>query len=336
MLVSDTQTSDVRNRLEQLIQEVRAGEPSHAARQIRELDLSGVTLIGLDLSKLELQGVDLQNANLFKVNLEGANLSEANLSGAELTGANFRGANLDRVTAVGVGLGNACLVGASFFSANLSGAVLSKADLTKANLSCANLHGARLREANLCETDFTEAILNSADLSLSCTDCATFHNAELRNARLRQIADYHKATWTGVDIRDINFAGAMSLRRLIIDQNYLKELRNRDNFTKAVYYLWWISCDCGRSVTRWSMWGALICIVYSYLYTLVAVDYGMYETWLSPMYFSLVTMTTLGYGDAVPSSIWAQITTMSQVVTGYVMFGVLLALSYDKLARRGE
>ena len=46
------------------------------------------------------------------------------------------------------------------------------------------------------------------------------------------------------------------------------------------------------------------------LFQLVAVDYGDHPTFLSPLYYSVVTLTTLGYGDAVPASASAQVLAM--------------------------
>ena len=66
------------------------------------------------------------------------------------------------------------------------------------------------------------------------------------------------------------------------------------------------------------------------------VDYGDHETWLSPIYFSVVTVTTLGYGDALPASAMAQLLVMIQVTGGYLMLGGLISILSNKLARRAE
>jgi voltage-gated potassium channel Kch len=68
----------------------------------------------------------------------------------------------------------------------------------------------------------------------------------------------------------------------------------------------------------------------------VDVDYGDYETWLSPMYYSIVTMTTLGYGDAVPASTGAQLVAMFEVLIGYIMLGGVLSIFATKMGRRAE
>ena len=77
-------------------------------------------------------------------------------------------------------------------------------------------------------------------------------------------------------------------------------------------------------------------LVFAGLFELVAIDYGEHRTPLSSLYYSVVTLTTLGYGDVVPASSWAQILAMIEVVLGYVMLGGLLSIFANKMARRAE
>ena len=54
------------------------------------------------------------------------------------------------------------------------------------------------------------------------------------------------------------------------------------------------------------------------------------------LYFSFVTQTTLGYGDVLPMSVWAQAASMVEVVIGYVMLGGALSIFTTKMARRAS
>ncbi len=72
------------------------------------------------------------------------------------------------------------------------------------------------------------------------------------------------------------------------------------------------------------------------VYQFVNVDFGPHETWLSAFYFSIVTLTTLGYGDVLPTSAGAQAIVMAQVVVGYIGLGGLLTVISNKMGRRAE
>jgi hypothetical protein len=240
------------------------------------------------------------------------------------------------VNAKRTGFGMAQMKNCSLFRANLEGATLTQADLSKANLNCANLNKSRLREAQLCNADLSEATLIEADLSLANVDNTNFCNADLRGARLRMMRNFKTARWIGTDIRDVNFAGAYLMRREIIDQNFIKEFRSYNRMSALLYYPWWITCDCGRSMFRWCIWIGIQGLLFAWIYTLVGVDFGQNSTPVAPLYFSVVTLTTLGYGDIVPRTMMGQLFVMAEVTLGYMMLGGLLSIFANKLARRGD
>lgn len=78
----------------------------------------------------------------------------------------------------------------------------------------------------------------------------------------------------------------------------------------------------------------LLSVFFALIYTAVGIDYGDNPTWLAPFYFSVVTFTTLGFGEIVPVTVTAQAVVIAEVVLGYVMLGGLLSLISNKLARR--
>jgi len=334
--------------IERIISSIRNNEPDRAelVKKLRGVDFSGMDLSGLDLSgadmsmsnleHADLSGAKLDNANLMKANLKGAILYRTSLRNAELTGADLSGANLEEADATSAGMGMTKLDKAIFFNANLEWASLTKANAFMADFRCTNLRNARIREADVSGSDFTNADCHSCDLSLTNVEKATFNNANLQNARLRLVKNFETASWIGVDIRNINFAGAYRLRREIADQNYLKEFKESGKISKVIYFFWWLTSDCGRSMARWCFWIVAQAVFFAWLFTMVGVDYGQYKTWLSPLYYSIVTLTTLGYGDVVPASLGAQVVAIAEVVTGYVMLGGLISILSTKMTRRAD
>jgi uncharacterized protein YjbI with pentapeptide repeats len=305
-------------------------------RSLRGEDLKNADLSGVNLAGLDLTGVDFTNARLFRTNLKGVRLKNAKLDGAELAGANLAEADMVNISASNASFGMANLENANLFNAKMENATLSLASLIGADLKAASLNGARLREARLKGADFTNAHLKDADMSLCDVSEACFNNADMRSARLRALKGFRSASWIGVDIRDVNFAGAYLMRRYILDQNFLYEFRRRNRFTAIFYNIWWITSDCGRSVARWCFWTFLLSFMFGLAYMFVEVDYGEFRTWLSPFYYSVVTMTSLGYGDIVPASTSAQMIAMTEVITGYVMLGGLLSIFANKMSRRAD
>ena len=52
-------------------------------------------------------------------------------------------------------------------------------------------------------------------------------------------------------------------------------------------------------------------------------------------YYSIVTFTTLGFGDIIPKTTIAAMCVTVEVILGYVMLGGLITIFASKLSRRG-
>ena len=303
--------------------------------------LAGANLSGRDLSGLDLTGADLTGANLSQARMIGTCLRDAllvdtDISEAQLLGADLTGADLTNVNGFSVMMGRANLTDAVLFNGQLDDATFSHADLSGADLRTANLKGARFREATLAHTDMSRANMSEVDLTEADVEGAVFRDTDITRSRVKAVVGYSSADWIGVDILDADFAGAYIVRRAIMDQNYLYEFRTKNKVNSYVYKLWWLTSDCGRSFGRWVLWTAAIAALFAFAYGFVDIDYGAYETSLSPLYYSVVTMTTLGYGDVLPASTSGQIVAMIQVVIGYVMLGGVLSIFATKMGRRAE
>ena len=318
-----------------------AGEDWAEAHDLRAVPLAGEDLSGLELSGFDLSWADFSNANLRGAKLSGAKLlgavlMGADLEGAELLAADLRGATLNECRAPRVGFGKADLHGASLFGAHLRGATFTHSVLHGVDLRAADLTDARLRHADLSDANLSRAVLCRADLGLSRVRGTVFDHADLRSARLRALEDFWEASWIGVDLRDVDFTGAYLLRRHILDENYLFEFRSRNRTSAVLYWLWWISSDCGRSLLRWALCNFALIALFAVLYTRVELDKGLHPTPLSPLYYSVVTFTTLGFGDVIPVSPAAQALAMLEVIMGYVGLGGLLAILSNRMARRAD
>ena len=251
-------------------------------------------------------------------------------------GCDLRGADLTRAGLEGVSLVQAELEGAQLAGAKLGGASLAGAKAEGANLELADLRGARLEGASLNGAHLNKADLREARLDRASVEKASFRGSDLRGSSLAHLRGFRNADWIGVDIRDINFSGAHLIARHMRDENFLFEYRSQSGAHRGLYWFWWLTSDCGRSLFRWSLFTLALLLFFAGAYLFVDMDFGDNATAISPLYFSVVTMTTLGFGDALPKSQAAQWMTMCQVCTGYVMLGGLLSILAGKMARRAD
>ncbi|MGI9598577.1 MAG: pentapeptide repeat-containing protein, partial [Acidimicrobiales bacterium] len=299
-----------------------------------DANLAGLDLTGANLTGTEMLGCDFTGSRMVAVNLSGALLHNVDLTNVELLGANVSGADFTNGKLDRAGFGQVAGQGAVFFGAQCSQATFSGSDLTGADFRAARLEDSRMLNTELTDAVFSAACLAGIDLTGASVAGANFRDANLNGAQLRGISEYHSADWINADIRDVDFNGAWLVRRHIQDENYIHEFRSQSKTHERLYQVWSITSDCGRSLSRWSLWTVLVAIIYAGLYTMVDIDWGDHETPLSPVYYSVVTFTTLGYGDVLPGSVGAQILAMSEVVLGYFSLGGMMSILSDKMARR--
>jgi uncharacterized protein YjbI with pentapeptide repeats len=270
---------------------------------------------------------DLQGAHIGHVDLQNAHLEGSNLEGAYFNTANLKGANLHR--------------------ANLQRAILASADLRDAYLYMANL-----REANLAYANLKNALLYDADMKK-----ARLFNSELQGAKVNRVdlrgADLSYANLEGADVGGVKFDrrgryrgarvdgcfGSAHFKRFAQDEDYVEEFKNSSRLRFLLYFIWLVTADCGRSMWRWVLCMAGVVFVFAGIFLFLGrQEFRLVENlaWNfdTMLYYSVVTFTTLGFGDVSPLTTAAKHCVMAEVIIGYVMLGGLISILATKIARR--
>lgn len=288
----------------------------------------------LDLENADLRRLELKDAMLVGANLHAAELSEANLSDSSFMGSDFSKAELFRAKLQRVEMHGVALVGADLRWANLEEADLRSADLSFANLEHAklkgaDLSGAKLVGAKLCHADLDDANLYRADVT----------GADLRAARMRDTfvgeITYEIHTMRCAGVHASTCFGNPFFKRDVEDQDWLEHF---EMMRPRTYKLWKLTSDCGRSISRVVGISACLALTFGFLYSqhivpLIDVK-GTENSWFAPFYYSIVTFTTLGFGDITPLNLAGQFAVVTEVILGYIALGILVSILANKVARR--
>ena len=327
-----------------------------------------ISLASADLSNTSLEGVNLADADL-----KGANLSCVCLNHANLVSARLQSANLTHAVLSHANLAHAHLEKANLAFASLEEAMLPFAHLDEANLSAANLRGARaedseFRRANLSYATLQKAVLASSDFRHASLVGANLEGANITAANLESTnvslvkfdqkiflktlkeTGFHPIAFarrysdlildTTIRCKGLHATfcyGSQRLKLFLLDQDYLEEmLETRGG--RFWCFVWWLFADCGRSLTRWAGWSCLFAFLYACLYYSLGFRHFhlqyMPRSFITALYYSIVTFTTLGFGDIVPSTNLSALIVCSEVILGYVMLGGLISIFAGKLSRR--
>ncbi len=171
----------------------------------------------------------------------------------------------------------------------------------------------------------------------------------LIGAKLRK--KRHRATEFYLDSQHVDEVENPFFKRYVADQQFIRAF---DQANPVLARLWRWSSDYGRSLALWASWSILFVFLFAIAYrfpfpswmSLWLVDLtphfhqitGAYSgkplTFWDCFYFSVVTFTTLGFGDVVADNIAARFLVTLEVIFGYVMLGGLISIFANKLASR--
>ena len=173
-----------------------------------------------------------------------------------------------------------------------------------------------------------------------------------------------KATFANVLRIDTNTVMNASsnprLKRYIDDEQWVESWRRNPKgrwWREPVFRLWELTSHCGRSIGLWAFWSFFLALLFTIIYT-PAPDWmgekwcnfwhehgaefeqmteaykGSPVTFWSCLYFSIISFTTLGFGDIATANWQARFLVTLEVILGYVMLGGLISIFANKFARR--
>lgn len=315
-----------------------------ASKNIREMDRPFVSgeYFEANLKGRDLAGLDFSSSDLFRAQLQNSNLKKSIFSGADLSSASLEGAALYKADLSKTILQETDLNGADLSSTNCQGA-----DFRGANLSGVNFEGADLRGADFCNSDLRGANLTSANIT-----GAKFHFARLSDANVTHMnyGDVKNMVGLYYGIRGVEttYGNALFVRDAK-DQDYIDTLQQAilakpKGFIRTIDLLLfraWGLIDHGRSLIKVAIYAFVIATLYGCIYSLDMIydwqimDYSnSAKTYFTPFYYSVVTYTTLGFGDVTANSLFGEIFVISEVIIGYFTLGLLLAILANTIARR--
>jgi len=241
---------------------------------------TGVPMVGFSLYNCDLSGVDLVN--------------HGDKNGYQLIYSDLYHANLSH---------------AHCFSLDLTGSSLMKSDLSEANLQLANLNNTNLLGTKLKNTHLTNAIWGkylpqeikaNKTVELKKRD-DLFQEAEETYRNLRKAME-------GQGLFEI--AGIFFRKEMIMARRQLP----RGSFKRTISKMVDLFCGYGELPMRVVMFSMMEILSFALMFYILGIntENGIHISNLSSsvssnftefgnsLYFSIVTFTTLGYGDIIP------------------------------------
>jgi len=276
-------------------------------------------------------------------------------SGKSMEGFSLKYAKLDHVNLVNYGskegydlskadLYHADLTGAHLFNANLSGSSLMKADLSHANLNSADLTG-----VNLLGTIFDNTKIEHTKWCEEIRQEIEAENAfrkESRDAALdlhEQAEEIYRNLRKATEARgQFENAGHFFYKEMIMRRRQMNRWTMPWAFSKLVD----IFCGYGEKPIRVVLFSLGLIFVCSIFYALIGIHQGGYVIAIRPdydfvqniinfldcLYFSVITFTTVGYGDMTPFG-WSKPVAGFEAFVGSFTLALFVVVFVKKMTR---
>ncbi len=299
----------------------------HQARQTDFRDLRGILFFEEDLS-----GADISLSNLELAQFRRCDLRDALLAFSNLSGSRFHFCNI---------------AGTKMWSTDLRGATFARCNVAEGDKVTSFLN-----PLYTCNRRYPPAIKKGLmTIGRVMTRMIDFLMVFLvrRFAGQAFVPEWHKTdtapnlgvmwlatTMYHTDASALPTWEAPLFKRYISDEQYLDAVRKSH---PTWHWLWGITSDCGRNWVLWAAWSQMIAVLFALVYlcfpSMIQITSSLDPSnFLTYFYFSLVTFTTLGFGDIHAATITGAVVISIQVIIGYIFLGGLVAMLADKLARR--
>jgi len=234
-----------------------------------------------------------------------------------------------------------------YIGPRLDGADLRGEDLKGANLWAVDLKGANLTGVDLTGADLTGVSLITANLKDTCLMDVKFSSRHIgfykrgKDTNLMHVEYSFRRLGHYKGMRLDGCYGSERFKRFTSHQAFIEELQKSGWRGKILYWIWFILADCGRTPWAWMAWSIFFTLSFAGAYTWMGSGAFTFSNelhlpfnFLTMLYYSIVTFTTLGFGDIAPVSGAAAAFVTTEVVVGYVMLGGLISFLFSKLLPR--
>ena len=347
------------------LQKANLWEANLQEADLGEANLQEAYLSGANLQEADLFGANLQDAYLTAADLQGATFDESTLYGADLTYANLTGADLLGIKytkALRLPYSAKCML-LRFLTLWHTRKFLRSVMFIALLLFILIMPyciGFVLKRLWICPLWylFFLAFWPIIAMVYLLIDKGLFP----LDKAIKAVPDYvpklsplitriiSPTTWRGVVADNVRRCNPVDLR-YIKDQSYLEEkIESAKGWWSRLWmFLWGITSGYGDNIWLWILWSLFLAFSFGATFALLGPDAFMWreqfdadgilirstpQHWYAYIYYSVVTFTTLGFGDITPATGGAMVVLTLEVTLGYVMLGGLISIFATKLARR--
>lgn len=327
---------------------------------LANVDFSSATVTGASLDGTNCRNATFDDADMADVSFDGADLRDATFrSGTTLVGATFVGTNLTGTDFVDADLShtdltNATAIDANFQHANFQHALLTGSDCRRASFVNALLYDTVLMGARVnSETTFSASKEGFYDTVGHRKTCVYENNRETAHT-LEDEDALEAAMWVYRRLENLHEDNARSekARDFHISKEEAERRYRRNNGEYGTYFVKSIIryfTYHGESVKHVLGVSAAVMILSAVGFSMGGIrdrtgvlvinspaelfaQLGSIDVW-TYLYFSIITFSTIGYGDLSPAGFWSRLLVGVESLLGAILIAMLIYVLGRRIAR---
>jgi len=324
----------------------------------------------IDLRSADLPSMHFEGANLNGAYFDSADCSEAHFDSAFCDDAHFDkamclGAHFVRAHCTNTNFDSAICLGAHFDRAHCTNihfeggfcnnarfkdAYCFEAHFEGANCVSAHFEGAHCWDAHFDGANCVNAHFDDAQcygISFGAIEKIDENGVIHRRPCYLGDVTYKGANFLHVDTSNVDWSRNPGMKSYIEHQQFIQDIWDKANtkFLRFLFKVWGKTSNYGKSFWQWLLSCVWIIIIFTGFYCLDLIkNFDFFQISdkivhtpsqiFSYFYFSVVTFSTLGFGDVTPIHLVSMILVMVEVILGYFMLGGLITFLVKWLGRK--
>lgn len=266
-----------------------------------------------------LMGIDLSGISISNCILINACLANANLTGAKLGSLTLKNCTLNGAILVNARLGQVRFIDSAMAGANMKGAFFNVVEFNDRSTPD-GLTYQKVSYFYLIKCLFL-AIFKSGIFSENPTSKRK-HTVFLFNDTKNLNSPYNLSFKSYIDWYQYIFVQLRSFKRMPLSERFLFSASLL--FTKCWTSYWALGC-----------FALLVNLIFALIYKFNCTSLNNFDSsLLTAFYYSIVTFTTLGYGEITPATDFTKCIVMVEVLLGYITLGCFVFLIGHKVNDR--
>jgi uncharacterized protein YjbI with pentapeptide repeats len=345
---------DGETRWEEYLEDVPFAQETDNGRDLRGVDFSGIRGMGLrymrdgflDLHDVDFYRTHLEHSNLYRVHLEDSNMYSAHMDGANLRNTHLRGAVIEYISLDHAKLHLIDLRGFDLCTVKH----LNSVDLSAVRLNDALLNREQFKQADGSYRTFNEVqareeharCLRANEPSHTVIQLFT-HARDTYLSLKNNFVDsgkYTDASWASVKEKEME---KLLLWHQLRQKTFHGWQAVQKTFELFGYRFFNALFQFGENPWRLLWWAMAIMVLCALIYPLsgitvpvldsnpIFVSYAgiqnmqaFADTFLHSLYLSVVTFTTVGYGDVLPIGRLSHLTAGCEAIAGLFIYGLFV------------